>query len=50
MVEVRSSRGNKTPGLDAFRRRYPRAKIWLAGETGILLGDFFSRPAQEWFV
>ncbi len=49
-VEVKSGRGNKTPGLNAFRRRYPKAKIWLVGETGIPLSEFFSRSAQDWFV
>ena len=48
-VEVKSGRGNKTSGLEAFRKRYPKAEIWLVGDTGIPLADFLSRPAQEWF-
>ena len=49
-VEVKSGRGNKASGLAAFRQRYPKAKVWLVGDTGIPLADFFSRPAQEWFA
>ena len=49
-VEVKSGRANKTSGLTAFRRRYPKAKIWLVGGAGIPLADFFSRPAPEWFT
>lgn len=49
-VEVKSGRGHKTTGLDAIRRRYPKAKVWLVGDTGVPLSDFFSRPATDWFV
>ena len=49
-VEVKSGRGDKASGLTAFRQRYPKAKIWLVGDTGIPLADFFSRPAEEWFA
>lgn len=49
-VEIKSGRGDKTSGLTAFRQRYPKAKVWLVGDTGISLADFFSRPAQEWFA
>jgi hypothetical protein len=36
-------------GLEAFRRRYPKAKAWLVGSGGIHLDEFFSRPVTEWF-
>jgi len=48
-IEVKSGRSGKTSGMGAFRRRYPKAKLWLVGETGIPLAEFFSRPAAEWF-
>ena len=48
-VEVKSGRGNKLSGLAAFRLRYPKAKAWLVGATGIKLEEFFSQPAAEWF-
>ena len=48
-IEVKSGRSGKTGGMGAFRRRYPKAKVWLVGETGIPLAEFFSRPAAEWF-
>ena len=48
-LEVKSGRGGKVSGLTAFRQRYPKAKAWLVGTTGIPLADFFSRPAQAWF-
>lgn len=49
-VEVKSGRADKTSGLRAFRRRYPNAKVWLVGDAGLPLIEFFSRPAQEWFA
>lgn len=49
-VEVKSGRGDKASGLAAFRQRYPKAKVWLVGDTGIPLAEFFSRPAEEWFA
>ncbi len=30
----------KTSGIEAFRKRYPKAKIWLIGGGGIKLEDF----------
>ena len=48
-VEVKSGRGDRASGLAAFRKRYPRSKTWLVGESGIPLKEFFGRPAQEWF-
>jgi hypothetical protein len=48
-VEVKSGRGGKVSGMIAFRKRYPKAKAWLVGATGIKLEEFFSRPATEWF-
>jgi predicted AAA+ superfamily ATPase len=48
-LEVKSGRPGKLSGLDAFRARYPKAKIWLLGSNGIKLEDFFNAPALEWF-
>lgn len=49
-LEVMSGRGHPVSGLAAFRRRYPRAHVWLIGATGVPLVDFFTRPAEEWFT
>jgi hypothetical protein len=49
-VEVKSGRGDRTSGLAAFRRRYPRSKVWLVGESGIPLTEFLARPPSEWFA
>ena len=48
-IEVKSGRGDKVSGMVAFRHRYPKAKAWLVGATGIKLEEFFSKPAPEWF-
>jgi len=48
-VEVKSGRGGKVSGMAAFRKRYPKAKAWLVGATGIKLEEFLSHPATEWF-
>lgn len=48
-VEVKSGRGGKPAGMAAFRKRYPKAKAWLVGATGIPLPEFFTRPASDWF-
>lgn len=48
-IEIKSGRSRGAGGLPAFRRRYPKAKAWLVGETGIPLAEFFSRPPQDWF-
>jgi predicted AAA+ superfamily ATPase len=49
-LEVKSGRPGKTFGIPVFRKRYPTAKVWLIGESGIKLADFFDRPAREWFA
>ncbi len=49
-LEIKSGRSHKTSGLSAFRQRYPKAGIWLIGDTGVPLADFLSRPAEEWFA
>ena len=38
---------DKASGLTAFRQRYPKASVWLVGDTGISLADFFSRPGAS---
>lgn len=48
-LEVKSGRSGKLSGIEAFRRRYPKAKPWLLGGGGLPLEEFFSRPARDWF-
>lgn len=48
-LEVKSGRPAKTPGLAAFRRRYPAAQPWVVGSGGVELETFFSQPAGTWF-
>lgn len=48
-IEVKSGRAGKTSGLEAFRERYPKAKIWIVGQGGIPLDEFFKAPAEQWF-
>jgi hypothetical protein len=46
---VKSGRPGKVSGLQAFRKRYPKATVWLIGAEGLALDDFFSQPALHWF-
>lgn len=48
-IEVKSGRSGKVSGLEAFRSKYPKSKLVLIGSSGIPLGEFFLRPAAEWF-
>ncbi|MBN2576776.1 MAG: DUF4143 domain-containing protein [Deltaproteobacteria bacterium] len=48
-IEVRSGRPGKLFGMAAFRKRYPKAEVWLVGSGGVPLAEFFSRPATDWF-
>ena len=48
-LEVKSGRSGKQTGVEAFRKAYPKAKVWLLGADGVTLEEFFSRPAQSWF-
>lgn len=48
-LEVKSGRGGKTPGLPAFRKRFPEAKPLLIGGGGISLEEFFKNPPGVWF-
>ena len=48
-LEVKSGRSGKQGGVEAFRKVYPKAKVWLIGPDGVKLEEFFSRPAQVWF-
>jgi len=48
-IEVKSGRSGKAGGLTAFRKRYPAAKTWLLGDTGVPLQEFFAQPAARWF-
>lgn len=49
-IEIKSGRARGGSSLGAFARRYPKARTWLIGDTGVPLADFFSRPAEEWFT
>ncbi|HTY48450.1 MAG TPA: ATP-binding protein [Steroidobacteraceae bacterium] len=49
-LEVKSGRPGKAGGVPVFRKRYPGARVWLLGQAGISLPEFFSRPAVEWFT
>lgn len=49
-VEVKSGRGGKTRGIEAFRRHYPDSKTWILGTDGLPLEEFFARPAADWFT
>ncbi|MFN0205637.1 MAG: ATP-binding protein [Planctomycetota bacterium] len=48
-LEVKSGGDNKKPDLAAFRKRYPKAKALLIGDSGIPLSEFLTTPAEEWF-
>jgi uncharacterized protein len=48
-LEVKSGRSAKLSGLSTFRKKYPTAKVWLIGENGVKLTEFFAKPATEWF-
>lgn len=47
-IEVKSGRGGKTSGLEAFRSRYPEARLLVVGGSGIPLEEFFTTPAELW--
>lgn len=49
-LEIKSGRAGKPGGIPAFRQRYPKAQVWLVGDSGIPLTEFFSKPTQEWFT
>ncbi len=48
-VEVKSGRHSRLSGLEAFRKRYPKAATLLIGSDGIPLSEFFSREPSMWF-
>lgn len=47
-IEVKSGRSGKVSSLDAFRARFPDARLLAVGGNGIPLKDFFSTPADRW--
>lgn len=48
-LEVKSGSSAGQGGLEAFRRRYPRAKTLVIGSGGIPLEKFFSTSPDAWF-
>ena len=50
-IEVKSGafRG-KPPGLDAFRKQFPRARSLVVGEGGVPVSEFLSEPAERWLT
>lgn len=48
-LEVKSGRPGKVSGLQSFRKRYPKATVWLIGAGGLELDDFFDQSATHWF-
>lgn len=49
-IEVKSGRARNRGGIEAFRRIYPDANVWMIGTDGVPLEDFFSKPAAAWFT
>ena len=48
-IEVKSGRSGKLSGMEAFRRRYPKAEAWLIGAEGLALETFFAREPETFF-
>jgi predicted AAA+ superfamily ATPase len=48
-IEIKSGRPGKLSGMEAFRRRYPKAGAWLIGAEGIALETFFARDPATFF-
>lgn len=48
-LEVKSGRPEKTPGMAAFRFRYPKAQALLVGAGGMPLEEFFATAPDEIF-
>jgi hypothetical protein len=48
-VTCKGGRSGKLPGLVTFLKRYPKAQSWPTGGGGVLLAEFFARPATDWF-
>ena len=47
-IEVKSGSSTNMGGLNAFKRKFPKAKTMIVGSNGIPLNDFFSLTADEW--
>ena len=48
-LEVKSGRGGKLSGLEAFRQKHPGARALVIGSGGIALEEFFGRDPREFF-
>lgn len=49
LIEVKSGIPKANKGIEAFRKKYPGAKVLLIGSGGIPLKKFFSTSASAWF-
>ena len=49
-VEVKSGRGQKVPGLGAFRRQHPECRALVVGGDGMPLATFFATPPAAVFA
>jgi predicted AAA+ superfamily ATPase len=48
-IEVKSGNAaRKMPGLDAFVSAYPDSKCIVIGESGVVLSEFLTHPAEHW--
>ncbi|MFW5871341.1 MAG: ATP-binding protein [Verrucomicrobiota bacterium] len=48
-LEVKSGRPDRTSGMDAFRKVYPKSRTLIVGSNGIPLEDFFCSDPQQLF-
>jgi predicted AAA+ superfamily ATPase len=46
-IEVKSGRPDRGRGIDAFRRRFPAARVILVGASGIPVDEAFRTPAEK---
>lgn len=50
-IEVKSStrrQPSSTPGMESFRRRFPKARTLLVGRGDVPLNEFLAEPASHW--
>lgn len=47
-IEVKSGKSRTHQGLDAFEKRFSRAKTLMVGPNGVPINEFFSLTTEEW--